>query len=214
MHPEVHRYLDGELPRSALSAEAQAELKEWESLEQAVAQRRSERAPPWLANGVMRALPEPQAASWRRALDWLVTPRPINVPPFAPLAAAALVVFIMMLPQSPVAVQPGSMDAALRVDATTGPIVYVQFELRAEGAHSVAVAGDFNDWSPDVGLLRDPNDDGVWRGLVPVRPGVHKYMFVVNGEEWVTDPVAESYVDDGFGMRNALLAVAPPGETL
>jgi hypothetical protein len=35
-------------------------------------------------------------------------------------------------------------------------------------------------------------------------------MFVVDGEVWVTDPRAERYVDDGFGMRNALIAVQPP----
>jgi hypothetical protein len=51
----------------------------------------------------------------------------------------------------------------------------------------------------------------VWTGRVPLQPGVHQYMFVIDGTEWVTDPGAERWSDDGFGNRNAVLAVAPPG---
>jgi hypothetical protein len=35
-------------------------------------------------------------------------------------------------------------------------------------------------------------------------------MFVVDGEKWITDPQADRYVDDGFGMRNAVLSIAQP----
>jgi hypothetical protein len=35
-------------------------------------------------------------------------------------------------------------------------------------------------------------------------------MFLVDGQRWETDPRAERYVDDGFGMRNALINVAVP----
>jgi len=48
---------------------------------------------------------------------------------------------------------------------------------------------------------------------VPVLPGVHEYMFIVNGDTWVTDPRADRYVDDGFGNRNAVLAVASPSRS-
>jgi hypothetical protein len=251
MHPQVHSYLDGELPRSALSPEAAAELAEWESLEQAIAERRSESAPPGLTDGVMRAIVAHEAhadadatagagararrpvvaptanptttpdatrrltsatASWRRAWEWLVTPRPIRVPPFAPIAAAAALAALLLVPMG--GETPAGLTGGTDAVPADAPVVYVQFALTAAGARSVSVAGDFNDWSPDIGLLRDTNGDGVWRGLIAVKPGVHKYMFVVDGEEWVTDPVAESYVDDGFGMRNALLAVAPPMESL
>jgi hypothetical protein len=30
----------------------------------------------------------------------------------------------------------------------------------------------------------------------------------------VTDPEAESYVDDGFGMRNAVIAITLPGRAI
>ena len=39
--------------------------------------------------------------------------------------------------------------------------------------------------------------------------GQHEYMFVVDGERWVADPLAGRYVDDGFGAgrQNAVLIV-------
>jgi len=43
---------------------------------------------------------------------------------------------------------------------------------------------------------------------VPVRPGVHGYMFLIDGTKWQTDPRADRYQEDGFGNRNAVLAVA------
>ncbi|NND83944.1 MAG: hypothetical protein HKN46_02225, partial [Acidimicrobiia bacterium] len=85
-------------------------------------------------------------------------------------------------------------------------VVYVQFVLDAPGANSVAVAGDFSEWEPEY-TLEDVDGDGVWTGRVPVRPGVHSYMFLIDGTEWQTDPRAERYSDDGFGNRNAVLAV-------
>jgi len=88
-------------------------------------------------------------------------------------------------------------------------VVYVQFELKAPGARSVAVGGDFDDWS-GASPLEDPDGDGIWTGRVAVRPGVYTYMFLVDGSDWVTDPEANRYTDDGFGNRNAVLAVAAP----
>ena len=86
----------------------------------------------------------------------------------------------------------------------------VQFVLADRGAKSVTVAGDFNSWDTAATPLTDADGDGVWSGLVALRPGSHKYMFVVDGQKWVTDPEADHYIDDGFGMRNAVVTVASP----
>jgi 1,4-alpha-glucan branching enzyme len=51
-------------------------------------------------------------------------------------------------------------------------------------------------------------DGGVWTVDIPLRPGVYSYMFVVDGTAWVTDPDAESFQDDGFGNRNAVVRVS------
>ncbi|MDA0328660.1 MAG: glycogen-binding domain-containing protein [Gemmatimonadetes bacterium] len=86
-------------------------------------------------------------------------------------------------------------------------VVYVQFLLDAPAATSVAVAGDFSEWEPQF-ALDDADGDGIWTGRVPIRPGVHSYMFLIDGTQWQTDPYAGRYQDDGFGNRNAVLAVA------
>ncbi len=103
---------------------------------------------------------------------------------------------------------PERAAADRRAAAAEEAVVYVQFILHAPEASSVALAGDFNEWRPTV-VLEDPAGDGVWTARVPLRPGVHEYMFVIDGSRWVTDPLAERYSEDGFGNRNAVLAIAP-----
>lgn len=84
--------------------------------------------------------------------------------------------------------------------------VLVQLRLSAPQASQVAVAGSFNNWRPDVHVMTRRNGD--WIIELPLKPGVYTYMFVVNGQSWVPDPLAESYQPDGFGSRNAVLKVA------
>jgi hypothetical protein len=50
---------------------------------------------------------------------------------------------------------------------------------------------------------------GAWTVTLPLEPGRYKYMFVVDGHEWVVDPFAVEQADDGFGSRNAVLDVRP-----
>jgi 1,4-alpha-glucan branching enzyme len=84
-----------------------------------------------------------------------------------------------------------------------------QFVARFPEAHSVAVVGAFNDWRPEATPLSDDDHDGVWDARVILPTGQHEYMFVVDGERWVPDPLAGRYVDDGFGRQNAVLVVRP-----
>jgi 1,4-alpha-glucan branching enzyme len=139
----------------------------------------------------------PARGPLRRALDWLTRPASVRLSPLASgLATAALVLAIVWAPTGQEAADVPEAD----------PVVYVQFVLEAPSASSVAVAGDFTDWEPAF-ALQDPDGDGVWSGRVPVRPGVHAYMFLVDETSWQTDPNAGRYQDDGFGNRNAVLAV-------
>ena len=146
------------------------------------------------------ALPEPGALS--RAWRWLLRPQSIRLSPGVLGMAAAAVASVFLLPRRDVTPPPGS-------DASGAQVVYVQFMLEAPGARSVSVGGDFDAWSGSY-TLEDPDGDGVWTGRVPVEPGLHSYMFLLDGSEWVTDPQASRYNDDGFGNRNAVLAVAAP----
>lgn len=206
MREELHRYLDGELPREELPGDLRGEAAAWEALLGEVQRTAVAGAPAWLEGGVIRALAdeprspmygEPRSA-WRRAADWLTRPRVIRVAPAPAFAAFALLLLMAAFPWLR-----GSSPAL--ADDT----VYVQLFLEAPAASSVAIAGDFNGWSPTINL-EDRDGDGVWSGRLAVPPGIYEYMFVLDGSRWVTDPHAEWYSDDGFGNRNAVLAILSP----
>ncbi|MGH7545187.1 MAG: glycogen-binding domain-containing protein [Gemmatimonadota bacterium] len=197
LHPDLHRYLDGEIPLEELPEELRREAEAWRSIEALLSEPRP-KAPAHVASRVMSEVRRSRPAT--PPLRWLLAPRPL--PPVA-IAAAAAIAFFLAFPLARL-----TTDRGLETAGSASP-VYVQFVLQVKDASSVAVAGDFTGWSTERFILRDDDGDGVWTGLFPVPSGIHKYMFVVDGEEWVTDPFAGAYVDDGFGGRNALLEVLP-----
>ncbi len=82
----------------------------------------------------------------------------------------------------------------------------VEFSLVLPNVQSVAVVGDFNDWSHTANVLIQ-EDGERWSVVVPLSSGEHVFMFVVNGEQWVVPPLADDYVDDGFGQKNGVVVV-------
>ena len=209
MRAELQAYLDGELALAELPVELRSEAERWERMLADVRALGPERAPADLEFRIRRALPPTERRSAvRRAAEWAVRPRSVRVSPLAGLAAAAALAFIILLPRSE-APSPGSEPSPGPAAVAT---IYVQFMLEAPSAQSVAVAGDFNSWSPELALT-DPDGDGIWTGRVALRPGVHQYMFVIDGSQWLTDPEAGRYVDDGFGNRNAVLVIPEPARS-
>ena len=69
----------------------------------------------------------------------------------------------------------------------------------------------FDDQFPFIATVSDREDDEVYDlTLQEGRLELRRDMFLVDGFQWVTDPQASHYSDDGFGNRNAVLAVADP----
>jgi 1,4-alpha-glucan branching enzyme len=83
----------------------------------------------------------------------------------------------------------------------------VRFVLMQAEATSVAIAGSFNQWSASSHPLVRAKAGGLWTLVVPLPPGEHSFMFVVDGNKWVSPPLAEDYVDDGFGAKNGIVVV-------
>ncbi|HXF94286.1 MAG TPA: isoamylase early set domain-containing protein [Nitrospiraceae bacterium] len=83
----------------------------------------------------------------------------------------------------------------------------VRFTVVAPSARSVAVAGDFNGWSPTTHPLKPAGCDGVWSGVVAIPEGEYRFMYVIDGKRWLTPPEAEDFVRDGFGNLNGVLVV-------
>jgi hypothetical protein len=79
------------------------------------------------------------------------------------------------------------------------------FRIRAEEAATVSVVGDWNGWDAGRHALQETGD-GWWEITVRIEPGIHQYAFVIDGK-WVTPPMADTTVDDGFGGRNGLLVI-------
>lgn len=74
-------------------------------------------------------------------------------------------------------------------DASLRPIVAgnrVFFRVRAVGAESVSVVGDFNEWDKAANPLKKVSGD-LWEGEVFLEPGYYPYKFVINGE-FLNDP--------------------------
>jgi 1,4-alpha-glucan branching enzyme len=86
----------------------------------------------------------------------------------------------------------------------------VRFQLAAPNAHTVALVGDFNDWSRDAIILQPADKPGVWTASVPLKPGRHEYAFVVDGKRWVPDPYANTHTDE-FNVESSIVHVGDAG---
>jgi cyclomaltodextrinase / maltogenic alpha-amylase / neopullulanase len=72
---------------------------------------------------------------------------------------------------------------------TNIPYVFTYATHAPPWPRTVSVAGDFNDWSATTNPMT-LNADGVWRTTVMLSPGKHEYKFVLNGTQWITDPLS------------------------
>jgi 1,4-alpha-glucan branching enzyme len=85
----------------------------------------------------------------------------------------------------------------------------VRFSLVRADAKTVALAGTFNQWSTSSHVLAHDATSNVWTLVVPLPPGEHLFMYVVDGTQWIIPPLADDFVDDGFGSRNGVVIVRP-----
>ncbi len=202
MNDDLTRYLDGEADGRTLGSHDRHEAELWERLTRSLRGEVPGPAPAWIESRVMADI---AARRPRRStlVAWALRPRTYRASPLALAGLAAVAVAAMLIPLSLIGPDPMSSP-----EPRPG-VVYVQFLLEAPEAHSVAISGDFNQWNEEA-VMEDADGDGIWTIRLGLEPGVHEYMFLVDGERWVTDPLAERYTDDGFGNRNAVLAVALP----
>ena len=199
LDPRIHQVLDGELPLESLPPELRATVLR---LERAAELLRAGESPASVAGRVLAELRRPRTATrGRRLLRWLTERHAITIAlrPIWSLALAAVLAAVVLVP---------THGAGPLLGAQEG---IAQFVGHFPGARTVDVVGPFTDWRSGVIPLRDDDHDGVWSAVVVLPAGAHEYMFVVDGERWVADPLAGRYVSDGFGRQNALLIVRPVG---
>ena len=82
---------------------------------------------------------------------------------------------------------------------------YVEFKLNAPGAAKVELIGDFTAWQSGEIQFDGPDEDGNWKTKISLPEGRYEYLFLVDGQKWVTDLSAPAHRPDGFGNLNAVI---------
>lgn len=89
----------------------------------------------------------------------------------------------------------------------------VAFEVRlpSRAVHHVALTGDFNGWDSRAMPMQRQGSSDVWKIAIALPPGRHVYSFVVDGTEWVIDPLAPRAEFDELGPAN-VIAISGAGD--
>lgn len=136
--------------------------------------------------------------------------RRILTPPAALAAALALVALTSAFWLTIGGIELPRRDAAVAgADGPGDGLTPVQFVFHAQEARTVSLVGDFNDWDPEATPLT-PMGEGVWSVVVPLRPGVVRYSFLVDGSEWRADPRGLPARSD-FGRPTSVAYIGPGG---
>jgi 1,4-alpha-glucan branching enzyme len=102
-------------------------------------------------------------------------------------------------------------DVALPLNHNFTPLINyqkktIEFTLQRK-AKSAAITGDFTSWN-QTGIPLEMPKDGYWKlcqNLLP--PGVYRYKYILNAEEWISDPTNLFQELDGFGGFNSNLII-------
>lgn len=218
----IQRFLDHDLTpeeRVAFLRTVDADpalRRRWLNLEMVVAEAarlpRLDPSPRFLSELKAKITP-PAPSWWERLWAAVTTPRTLEWNLAGAIAAACVVMvavagLLTAIPERvvevPVAMTPTQTIAAGTKQAA--PQVFVRLVLLQPGARSVSVAGDFNGWNPAHTPL-ERSDGGMWTATIPLKPGRYQYMFVIDGKQWIADPLATEAETDGFGAQNAVLDV-------
>lgn len=155
----------------------------------------------------------PPVRLWDRVRMAITMPHTLEWNLAGAMAAACVAVVAMagvlrMMPERIVEVPVGQASVqTIASPANPEPKVFVRLVLLQPGAQSVSVAGDFNGWNPGQTKL-ERSEGGVWTATIPLKPGRYQYMFVIDGKQWIADPLAGEASGDGFGSENAVLDVS------
>ena len=80
------------------------------------------------------------------------------------------------------------------------------FAFSAPGARSVQLVGDFTQWQ-ERPINLQKGADGTWRTTVELKPGMHHYRFLVDGQ-WRDDPECALRTPNPYGGENMTRRVA------
>ena len=78
----------------------------------------------------------------------------------------------------------------------------VLFQTISEGAKSIELVGDFNQWVPEPLISREGGK--IWQKIIPIARGKYRYKFIVDGE-WQLDPCHPIKKQNAHGLYDSYL---------
>jgi len=160
-----------------------------------------QRPPDGFLNRVMDKLEPKRPTVWVRLKLWLTGPRSMT---FSPIQAIPVVTCALAL------LALGLMNMNYSISDEAEPqLSTVRFVLsdKSMSAHTVSVIGSFNSWKAERSVMWYNDVEKTWILEATLPPGDHEYMFLVNGDKLVADPLAPMTRDDGFGNKNSIMFV-------
>jgi 1,4-alpha-glucan branching enzyme len=89
---------------------------------------------------------------------------------------------------------------------SNGKSVKVTFELPADVAEkSVAVVGDFNEWSESKHKMKLDKKKGVWTKSISLKPGTYRFRYFVDESQWRNDEQADRYESSPYFSENGVI---------
>ena len=72
-------------------------------------------------------------------------------------------------------------------------------------ANSLELSGSFTQWQPTP--LTPIGSSGYWELYLQIPAGEHRFFYILNGKETITDPTIAAREKDDFGGENSILNV-------
>lgn len=90
----------------------------------------------------------------------------------------------------------------------TGKICRVTFKYKnPEHAENALLAGEFNGWSTQENPMKKLRDGSFSVTLSLQAGNSYAFRYVLNGNTWVNDDEANTYVPNEFGEENSVVVV-------
>ncbi len=127
--------------------------------------------------------PGPEVYPFRRR-------RPLYIAAAVSAAVAAFIATILFWP------------ARQEVNVAAAPEPY-RFVIYRPNTSRAEIAGDFTGWKR-VSMERI-SMSGYWEISLPLHPGEHRYVFILDGHKRLADPTVMAREQDDFGGENSIL---------
>jgi 1,4-alpha-glucan branching enzyme len=78
-----------------------------------------------------------------------------------------------------------------------------RFVLYNPNANQVEISGSFTSW--EALPLRKAGPSGYWEIVLPLSKGEHRFTYILEGNQRITDPTVLTKEQDDFGGENSIL---------